>query len=271
MNWIKSLSMKRAGVFACAGNDESGHDGGPPHTSAHEQEGHWKCCHLLWSLCYLNKRHVTYEPNYLKKKDIRAGKLTHGFHCHLNYVASVDCGADDGLDFGDVASFVAVLSQRSSCAPSVGDHTFWDFWLLRRSPIAVPQLLLQTGRRPKKPSNKKHKSIASLQNTKTKHTSKERKCKYKRNNLSYLQRAMPLNLFHWFASSVICLQTGLWSRCWNSPTHQYILLAQPITESPEVARTRFNATARDFTDRCRIYLQTEKSKSTGLLANMLLI
>lgn len=41
MNWIKSVSMKCAGVFACAGNDESGHHGGHPHTSADEQEdGH---------------------------------------------------------------------------------------------------------------------------------------------------------------------------------------------------------------------------------------
>lgn len=41
MNWIKSLNMKRARGFACAGNDESGHDGGPPHTCADEQEdGH---------------------------------------------------------------------------------------------------------------------------------------------------------------------------------------------------------------------------------------
>lgn len=59
-----------------------------------------------------------------KKNEIRAGKLTHGFRCRLNYAASIGCGADDGLDLGDVASFVVVLSQKSSCAPSVGDHTF---------------------------------------------------------------------------------------------------------------------------------------------------
>lgn len=64
-----------------------------------------------------------------KKNEIRAGKLTHGFRCRLNYAASIGCGGDDGLDFGDFASFVAVLSQQSSCAPSVGDHTFWDFCL----------------------------------------------------------------------------------------------------------------------------------------------
>lgn len=41
MNWIKSLSMKRASGFACAGSDESSHGGEPPHTSADEQEdGH---------------------------------------------------------------------------------------------------------------------------------------------------------------------------------------------------------------------------------------
>lgn len=93
-------------------------------------------------------------PKYKKKNEIRASKLTHGFHCRLNYAASVGCGADDGLDFDDVASFVAVLSQQSSCAPSVGDHTFWDFWLLRSFGLAVPQVLLQTGSRPKKTGNK---------------------------------------------------------------------------------------------------------------------
>lgn len=41
MNWIKSPNMKRGDDFACAGNDESGHDCEPPHTSADEREdGH---------------------------------------------------------------------------------------------------------------------------------------------------------------------------------------------------------------------------------------
>lgn len=39
MNWIKSLNTKHAGGFACAGNDGSGHDGGPPHACADEQDG----------------------------------------------------------------------------------------------------------------------------------------------------------------------------------------------------------------------------------------
>lgn len=30
--------MKRVGDFACAGNDESGHAGEPPHTCADEQD-----------------------------------------------------------------------------------------------------------------------------------------------------------------------------------------------------------------------------------------
>lgn len=68
------------------------------------------------------------SPSIKKYTGIRRGKLTHGFHCRLNYAASVGCGADfGGLDFGDVVSFVAVLNQRPSCVPSVGDHTFWDF------------------------------------------------------------------------------------------------------------------------------------------------
>lgn len=39
-NWRKFLNVKRADAFACAGNDESGHDGEPPHTSADEQDDH---------------------------------------------------------------------------------------------------------------------------------------------------------------------------------------------------------------------------------------
>lgn len=58
-------------------------------------------------------------------------KLTHDFHCRLNYAFFVGYDVDGGLCFGEVASFVAVLSQQASrgCAPSVGDHTFSDLGL----------------------------------------------------------------------------------------------------------------------------------------------
>lgn len=63
------------------------------------------------------------------KNKLHAFKHTRGFRCRLNCAVSVGRGADGGLDFGDVASFVAVLSQGSSrgCVPSAGAHTFSDF------------------------------------------------------------------------------------------------------------------------------------------------
>lgn len=45
------------------------------------------------------------------KNKLHAFKHTRGFRCRLNCAVSVGRGADGGLDFGDVASFVAVLSQ----------------------------------------------------------------------------------------------------------------------------------------------------------------
>lgn len=77
------------------------------------------------------KCHMKIEPNYKHtiRNKLQRCKRTHGFRCRLNCAVSVGHGADGGLDFGDVASFVAVLSQRSSrgCAPSAGGHTFSDF------------------------------------------------------------------------------------------------------------------------------------------------
>lgn len=83
-----------------------------------------------FNIAVLGKRQLSIackvSPSIKKYTETRTGKLTHDFHCRLNYAASVGCGADGGLDFGDIL-FVAVWNQQSSCAPSVGDHTFWDF------------------------------------------------------------------------------------------------------------------------------------------------
>lgn len=53
-------------------------------------------------------------------------KLTHGCHCHLNDACSVGYDADGGLDFGDGASLVEILSVQSFCAcgPFLDGHTF---------------------------------------------------------------------------------------------------------------------------------------------------
>lgn len=77
------------------------------------------------------KRDMKTKPKYkhTMKNKLQACKRTRGFRCRLNCAVSVGHGADGGLDFGDVASFVAVLSQRSSrgCVPSAVGHTFSDF------------------------------------------------------------------------------------------------------------------------------------------------
>lgn len=52
--------------------------------------------------------------------------LTRGFHCQLNDTGFAGYGDDDDLEFGDDASFVEILSCKSSrtCGPFLGDRTF---------------------------------------------------------------------------------------------------------------------------------------------------
>lgn len=103
------------------------------------------------------KCHMKTEPRYKHtiKNKLQACKRTRDFRCRLNCAVSVGHGADGGLDFGDAASFVAVLGQRSSrgCVPSAGGHTFSAFWLLWRSGQASRHVLLQTGSRPQRTGN----------------------------------------------------------------------------------------------------------------------
>lgn len=53
-------------------------------------------------------------------------KHTHGFRCHLNDMSFAGCDDGDGLDFGDNASFVEILSLQSFCVCGLflDGHTF---------------------------------------------------------------------------------------------------------------------------------------------------